>query len=82
MCVNIPDQISGAWNDAGNNWVNVVCLIDCNGDLDNDGFVNVNDLLMIIDQWGSSNSPADINEDGIVDIADLLMVVGDWGPCE
>ena len=57
-------------------------MIDCNGDLNNDEVVNVNDLLVIIDQWGQTESPADINEDGIVDISDLLMVVGDWGPCE
>jgi hypothetical protein len=37
---------------------------------------------MIIDQWGSTDSPADINFDGIVDVTDLLMVVGNWGECE
>ena len=54
----------------------------CPSDLDGDGSVNVTDLLMVIDQWGLTNSPADINADGIVDVTDLLMVVGNWGPCE
>jgi hypothetical protein len=37
---------------------------------------------MMIDQWGSTDSPADINGDGIVNVTDLLAVVGAWGPCE
>lgn len=54
----------------------------CAADMDGDGAVNVTELLMIIDQWGQSDSPADINDDGIVDVSDLLIVVGNWGPCE
>jgi hypothetical protein len=37
---------------------------------------------MMIDQWGSTDSPADINGDGIVNVTDLLAMVGAWGPCE
>jgi hypothetical protein len=54
----------------------------CLGDLNGDAVVNVVDILEIISEWGSTNSPADINTDGIVDVADLLIVVGNWGPCE
>ena len=54
---------------------------DC-PDINGDGYVNVSDLLTVIDQWGLTDSPADVNEDGIVDVTDLLMVVGNWGPCE
>ncbi len=54
----------------------------CIGDTTNDNEVNVADLLVIIDAWGSTNSTADVNEDGIVDVSDLLIVVGNWGPCE
>jgi len=43
--------------------------------------VNVNDLLTVIDQWGTSNDMADVNDDGIVDVTDLLEVIGNWGPC-
>ena len=53
------------------------CPADCNGD----GVVNVSDLLLIIDAWGTS-SGCDINQDGIIDVIDLLDVVGNWGPCE
>jgi len=54
------------------------CLEDINGD----GYVDVSDLLAIIDQWGQTNSPADVNADGIVDVSDLLIVISNWGECE
>jgi len=36
-------------------------------------------LLIIIDQWGQTDSHADINEDGIVNVSDLLIVIANWG---
>jgi len=59
-----------------------ICSPDCPPDLNQDGYVNVSDLLVVIDQWGQTNSLADVNEDGIVNVSDLLIVVGNWGPCE
>ena len=56
--------------------------IECPADANGDGFVNVSDLLAVIDQWGQTGSTADINNDGIVDVTDLLLVVGSWGPCQ
>ncbi len=52
------------------------CPQDCN----RDGFVDIGDLLSIIDGWGSS-SGCDINGDGMIDVVDLLEVVGHWGTC-
>ena len=52
------------------------CPSDCNGD----GQTDVNDLLAIIEAWGSS-SGCDVNEDGIIDVVDLLEVVAGWGAC-
>ena len=54
----------------------------CNADVNGDAVVDVSDLLVIIDQWGMTKSPADINSDGIVNVTDLLEVVGNWGPCQ
>ena len=54
----------------------------CESDVDGSGAIDVADLLAVIDQWGSADSPADINEDGIVNVTDLLEIVGNWGPCE
>jgi len=75
-----PDQIYGDWIDEGGNTVADVCPPDC-PDINGDGYVNVSDLLAIIDQWGLTNSPADVNDDGIVDVSDLLIVIDNWGPC-
>jgi hypothetical protein len=81
VCGNTPDQIDGDWTDNGGNTIADECPIDC-PDINGDGYVNVSDLLVVIDRWGLTNSPADVNEDGIVDVSDLLIVVGNWGACE
>ncbi len=53
------------------------------GDVNGDGFVNVQDLLAVIDQWGvcDDECSADFNGDGTVNITDLLIVLDAWGPC-
>jgi hypothetical protein len=80
VCGNTPDQIFGDWTDNVGNTIADVCPIDC-PDINGDGYVNVSDLLVVIDQWGLTNSPADVNFDGIVDVSDLLIVVNNWGAC-
>ena len=42
----------------------------CSGDLDDDGSVNVDDLLAVIAGWGDP-----------YDVDDLLIVIGAWGSC-
>ena len=46
-----------------------------------DGMVNIDDLLVVINQWGSVGGPGDVNHDNIVNIDDLLAVIGAWGNC-
>jgi hypothetical protein len=47
-----------------------------------DGFVNMQDLLVILVEWGAPPpSVADFNGDGRVDMADLLALLGHWGTC-
>lgn len=56
----------------------------CDGDLTEDGSVDIDDLFMVLAYWGpvgNDGSPADLNEDGIVDIDDLFAVLSLWGPC-
>jgi len=55
---------------------------ECLADVNTDGNVNVNDILILIGNWGSSSNIGDINFDGIVDVSDLLYVIGNWGACE
>ena len=83
VCGNTPDQIYACcgWTDNGGNTISDECSPEC-PDINGDGYVDVSDLLTIIDQWGSSNSPADVNEDGIVNVSDLLIVIDNWGECE
>ena len=78
--IDLCEIVSGEMVDADGDGVPDLC--ECMADISEDGYVNVSDLLAVIDQWGLTNSPADINEDGIVDVSDLLIVVGNWGPCE
>ena len=51
-----------------------------------DGMIDVDDLLLVINSWGSSggNGPADIAPgcgNGVVDVDDLLAVINGWGAC-
>ena len=53
------------------------------GDMDNDGKVNVADLLILLGQWGPcpnppAECPADLNGDGKVGAADLLILLANW----
>ena len=50
------------------------------GDIDGDGVVGVNDLLMLIAAWGPcpSDCPEDLNGDGIVDVLDILELLSYW----
>lgn len=57
------------------------------GDVTGDGFVNVHDLLMVINNWGACPAPpaacaADVapspGGDGTVGVPDLLMVINNW----
>ena len=53
----------------------------CPADVNNDGNVDVSDLLAIIANWGTNDPSTDIDGNGTVNVADLLMIIGAWGPC-
>ena len=53
------------------------------GDITEDGAVNVDDLLTVINLWGNcpdppAKCPADLNDDGTVNVDDLLIVINNW----
>jgi thermitase len=54
-------------------------LIICDGDLDNNGEVDVADLLVVLGSWGTPNG--DVDGDGDTDVSDLLALISNWGPC-
>ncbi|TVQ54741.1 MAG: hypothetical protein EA377_04850 [Phycisphaerales bacterium] len=53
------------------------------GDLNDDGVVNVFDLLILLGEWGPcadpNACPADLNNSGGVDVFDLLLLLSNWG---
>jgi hypothetical protein len=58
----------------------------CAADVNGSGAVTMDDLRLVINQWGQSGkpgaNPSDINDDGDVDMDDLLEVLVNWGACD
>lgn len=56
---------------------------DIVGDLNDDGTVNVSDMLLLLGDWGEcprgDQCPADLNDDGSINVSDLLLLLGNWG---
>ena len=52
----------------------------CPADTNNDGLVNVTDILIVIGDWGGSGA-GDVDSNGVVDVTDLLAIVSAWGSC-
>jgi hypothetical protein len=79
FCGNSPDAISGGWTEVGE-----VCIDDCPeccpADLNGDGVISVDDLLLLISYWGQAGG--DINGDGTTNVDDLLELLTLFGqPC-
>jgi hypothetical protein len=50
-------------------------------DINGDGLVNVQDLLLVIINWNTDDPDSDINNDGVVDNQDFNLVISNWGEC-
>ena len=54
------------------------------GDLDGDGLVTINDMLILLEEWGECAEPcppscaADLDADCIVGITDFLLLLSNW----
>jgi hypothetical protein len=53
----------------------------CPGDVNGDDLVNIDDLFLVLNEWGQNDSPGDVNDDGLVNIDDLFILLNGWGPC-
>ena len=73
-------NFGGSFLDDGANDISDIC--GCEADVDSDGVINVNDVLIVLAEYGTSNPLGDVNSDGIVNVNDVLIVVATWGPCE
>jgi hypothetical protein len=64
--------------------IDLVVMLFSPGDINQDGCVDVSDLLAVITAWGACATPpapcpADLNGSGAVDVTDLLIVITNWG---
>ncbi|MCP4759616.1 MAG: hypothetical protein GY876_09195 [Planctomycetes bacterium] len=49
------------------------------GDINGDGTISVDDLLLMLAAWGDcADCPEDLNADGLVDVNDLLLLLSFW----
>jgi hypothetical protein len=69
------------------NSVNVTLTVAacCTGDVNQNGTVDIDDLVLLITHWGQTGVPGqvpgDANYNGVVDIDDLVQLVTTWGGC-
>ncbi|MCP4759487.1 MAG: hypothetical protein GY894_11665 [Planctomycetes bacterium] len=75
---DIDDIAGGGSEDGDQDGVPDEC--QCAADLDGNAVVNVNDVLIMIGQFGSPGT-ADLDGDGLVDTDDLLILLAAWGNC-
>ncbi len=76
----------GSFELAGGYWAGgagTPVLSPCVGDINQTGSVDVFDLLLLLEAWGSCPAPcpADLNNSGAVDVFDLLLLLQNWGAC-
>lgn len=62
-------------------FINQTCEVDPGtpGDFNDDGVVNVSDLLILLGDWGACpDCPTDLTGDGMVNVLDLLQLFSLW----
>lgn len=78
--INNAGQILTDGNDAYGNAVTFLLTpVLPLGDLDGDCHTGIVDFLMLLAQWGQSDSPADLDGDGIVGLFDFAILLDNWG---
>lgn len=51
----------------------------CPGDANGDGMVGLEDIALLIQQWGTAGPEGDLDQDGLVDLPDVAIVIMHWG---
>jgi hypothetical protein len=57
---------------------------ECDADFNDDNYVNVSDMLQLIESWGvcwNKSCDADLDNDNLVTVSDLLLLIDAWGTC-
>ncbi|MBG84821.1 MAG: hypothetical protein CMJ40_09785 [Phycisphaerae bacterium] len=53
----------------------------CEADVQGDGLVGVDDLLLVLSAYGTDQPNADLNDDGSIDVSDVLFILKNWDDC-
>ncbi len=78
---DVCDIANGTSEDSNGDGIPDECENNCPGDADNDGDADVDDILVIISQFGGGAGSGDVDGDGDVDVDDLLQVISWFGGC-
>lgn len=56
------------------------CPLQSRGDINCDNSIGINDLLLLLNNWGSTTyAEGDLNSNGRIESGDLLTVLSNWG---
>ena len=69
-------HVLGSFQDGGDNTFADIC--DCPSDVNDDGEIDVTDVLIVIAEYGNNTTNGDVNDDGMVDVNDLLQVLAQF----
>lgn len=81
---DIEDIIDGISLDVNYNDIPDEC--ECLADFDNDGTVDIHDILYLFSTWGQNSTPddpleTDLNGNGVVDVQDVIIAITSYGEC-
>ncbi|MEE2906560.1 MAG: hypothetical protein VX527_01885 [Planctomycetota bacterium] len=81
MIPDACDIANGTSDDANGNGIPDECDDTCPGDADGDGDADVDDVLLILSSYGSTNGDGDVTGDGVCNVDDILQLLSYFGEC-
>ena len=72
--------VGRVWHIDNTNTISDECPPEC-PDANGDGDTDLDDLILVIDAWGTPDINSDFDGDGVVGIHDLLDLLEAWGSC-
>jgi hypothetical protein len=75
------DIANGTSQDANDNGIPDECDNPCLGDADGDGDADVDDVLEVLGNFGSTGGGGDVDGDNDCDVDDVLQVISYYGTC-
>ena len=81
------DSSGGSWQGLNVQCSDTACPppppLICQGDVDSNGAVNFEDILLVLNAWGPCGDPCpeDIDQDGNVGFSEILLILNAFGDC-